>query len=221
MDSKRLSWRSSSRSLNSLCLLRGAFTLSKLVSRLGRLTVLGQVLCWHQDPQNVLTALALGQQLRDQLEQTPQRVPSYRSNLLSDGDGALCERKPFRFRPRSRCLLEQRLRYATQPEVALDRFLLAHLSRLQATHLLAELMKDFRGPPITPGLDHTPTFPIQCVGEEKAGRIPEVLLFMHDDQPLAPIAFESYHLRKRPKRLCLPIATAHPQGTKTFRMRLP
>ena len=30
MDSKRLSWRSSSRSLNSLCLLRGAFTLSKL-----------------------------------------------------------------------------------------------------------------------------------------------------------------------------------------------
>src|SRR5215813_413605 len=31
----------------------------------------------------------------------------------------------------------------TQPEVALDRFLLAHLSRLQAAHLLAELMKDF------------------------------------------------------------------------------
>ena len=31
MDSKRLSRRSSSRSLNSLCLLRGAFTLSKLV----------------------------------------------------------------------------------------------------------------------------------------------------------------------------------------------
>src|SRR5215467_1046889 len=31
MDSKRLSWKSSSRSLNSLCLLCGAFTLSKLV----------------------------------------------------------------------------------------------------------------------------------------------------------------------------------------------
>jgi hypothetical protein len=29
-------------------------------ARLGRLTVLGQVLCWHQDPQNVLTAVALG-----------------------------------------------------------------------------------------------------------------------------------------------------------------
>jgi hypothetical protein len=31
MDSKRLSWSSSSRRLNSLCLLRGAFSLSTLV----------------------------------------------------------------------------------------------------------------------------------------------------------------------------------------------
>ena len=68
-------------------------------SRLGRLTVLGQVLCWHQDPQNVLTAVALGKQLLDELEQTQQRVTSYRTNLLSDGDGSLCERKPFCFRP--------------------------------------------------------------------------------------------------------------------------
>jgi hypothetical protein len=67
-------------------------------TRLGRLTVLGQVLCWHQDPQNVLTAVALGKQLFDKLEQTLQRVPSYRPNLLSDGDGTLCERKPFCFR---------------------------------------------------------------------------------------------------------------------------
>jgi outer membrane receptor protein involved in Fe transport len=69
------------------------------VTRLGRLTVLGQVLCWHQDPQNVLTAVALGKQLFDELEQTLQRVPSYRTHLLSDGDGSLCERKPFCFRP--------------------------------------------------------------------------------------------------------------------------
>ena len=68
-------------------------------SRLGRLTVLGNVLCWHQDPQNVLTAVALGEQLFDELEQTLQRVTSYRMHLLSDGDGALCERKPFCFRP--------------------------------------------------------------------------------------------------------------------------
>src|SRR5262245_54530766 len=98
--------------------------------------------------------MALGEQLLDELQQTLQRLPSYRMNLLSDGCGSLCERKPFRYRPRSRCLLEQRLGYATQAEVALDRFLLAHLSRLQTTHLLAELMKDFRGPPITPRLDH-------------------------------------------------------------------
>src|SRR5437868_2509031 len=69
------------------------------VTRLGRLTVLGNVLCWHQDPQNVLTAVALGEQLFDELEQTLQRVTSYRMHLLSDGDGALCERKPFCFRP--------------------------------------------------------------------------------------------------------------------------
>src|SRR5438552_3692507 len=68
-------------------------------TRLGRLTVLGNVLCWHQDPQNVLTAVALGEQLFDELEQTLQRVTSYRMHLLSDGDGALCERKPFCFRP--------------------------------------------------------------------------------------------------------------------------
>jgi hypothetical protein len=59
----------------------------------------GNVSCWHQDPQNVLTAVPLGKQLFDKLEQTLQRVTSYRPNLLSDGDSALCERKPFCFRP--------------------------------------------------------------------------------------------------------------------------
>src|SRR5215813_5290109 len=59
----------------------------------------GNVSCWHQDPQNVLTAVTLGKQLFDKLEQTLQRVTSYRPNLLSDGDSALCERKPFCFRP--------------------------------------------------------------------------------------------------------------------------
>jgi|RhiMetdeSRZDD1v2_1073273.scaffolds.fasta_scaffold4052632_2 hypothetical protein len=33
---------------------------SRTYTRLGRLAVLGQVLGWHQDPQNVLTAVALG-----------------------------------------------------------------------------------------------------------------------------------------------------------------
>ena len=40
--------------------------------------------------QNVLTALALGEQLFDELEHILQRVTSYRPHLLSDGDGALC-----------------------------------------------------------------------------------------------------------------------------------
>ena len=53
------------------------------------------------------------------------------------------------------------------------------------------------------------------------GTNPEILLFVHDDQTLAAIAFEPDDLRKDPKQLRLPIATVHPHGTKTFRMRLP
>ena len=39
----------------------------------------------------MLTAVALGEQLFDELEQTLQRVTSYRTNLLSEGDGSVCE----------------------------------------------------------------------------------------------------------------------------------
>jgi len=39
---------------------------------------------------NVLTAVALGEQLFDELEHILPRVTSYRPNLLSDGDGAWC-----------------------------------------------------------------------------------------------------------------------------------
>jgi hypothetical protein len=35
--------------------------------------------------------VALGKQLFDELEQILPRVTSYRPNLLSDGDGTLCE----------------------------------------------------------------------------------------------------------------------------------
>ena len=62
---------------------------------------------------------------------------------------------------------------------------------------------------------------MQGIGEEKAGRIPEVCLFVHDDQPLAPIALEPDDLRKHPKRLRLPIAAANAHGTKTCWIRLP
>ena len=40
--------------------------------------------------QNVLTAMALGEQLFDELEHILPRVASSRPHLLPDGDGALC-----------------------------------------------------------------------------------------------------------------------------------
>src|SRR4030095_14848302 len=81
-------------------------------------------------------------------------------------------------------------------------------------------MKDFRGPTITPSLNHAPTVPMQRIRQQKARGIPEILLFVHDAQTLAPIAFEPYDLRKHPKWLRFPIATAHAPSTKTFRMHL-
>ena len=82
-------------------------------------------------------------------------------------------------------------------------------------------MKDFRGPPITPSLEHTTTVPMQRIRQQKTRSIPKILLFVHDDETLASIAFEPDDLRKNPKQLRLPIATVHPHGTKTFWMRLP
>jgi hypothetical protein len=84
----------------------------------------------------------LSQQLRDELEQAMQRVPSYRAHPLSDRVFSLCAPKPVRSRPCSQDPLDQGLRDATQPEVAGHRCLLAHLSRLQAGDLLAALVKD-------------------------------------------------------------------------------
>jgi hypothetical protein len=43
--------------------------------------------------------MALGQELLNELEQTLQRVASYRPDPLSDGDVVLYERKSFRCRP--------------------------------------------------------------------------------------------------------------------------
>src|SRR4029453_4652985 len=82
-------------------------------------------------------------------------------------------------------------------------------------------MKNVRGPTITPSLNHAPTVPMQRIRQQKARGIPEVLLFVHDDQPLAPIAFEPYHLRKDPKSLRLPIATPYRPGAETFGVLLP
>src|SRR5262245_43598501 len=45
---------------------------------------------------------------------------------------------------------------------------LAHLSRLQPRHLLAELMKDLRGPAITPGLNNEAPLPLRDICEVHA-----------------------------------------------------
>ena len=82
------------------------------------------------------------QELFHELEETLQRLASDRADSLSDRALALCERKPFRCHPRGRRPLDQRLRYATQAEVAGHRFLLAYLRCFQPGHLLAELVKN-------------------------------------------------------------------------------
>jgi hypothetical protein len=58
------------------------------------------------------------------------------------------------------------------------------------------------------------------IRQEKARRIPEILLFVHHDQPLTPIACEPDDLRKDPKLLRLPMTTVHLHGTKTCWMPL-
>ena|SRR5712691_13463011 len=73
------------------------------------------------------------------------------------------------FPPRDPCRLEERLRYATQAAVALDYFLLAHLSRLPARALRAELMQDCRGPTSTPGLEHAPPGSMERLRQEPVG----------------------------------------------------
>jgi len=65
------------------------------------------LLCWHQHIQDVLTRVALGQQLLDEVEETLQRLTRYRPDLLPDSIFALCERKPFRCRSRGAGALEQ------------------------------------------------------------------------------------------------------------------
>src|SRR5215470_12599287 len=105
--------------------------------------------------------------------------------------------------------------------MASNRFLLAYLSRFQARDLFAELMKDFRGPTITPRFDYARAFPVQRIRQQKAGRIPQVFLLMHNHQPLTPVAFEPHDFGKDPVLLALPIATAHRHWAETFGMLLP
>lgn len=91
------------------------------------------------------------------------------------------KRKSFQFLALTSRLPQQGLRYAIQAEVAFDRFLIAYLSRLEACDLLAKLMKDLASPTVTPGLNHSCTFPMPGIGEEKAGSVTQIRLLMHND----------------------------------------
>src|SRR5215813_1356675 len=175
-----------------------------------------RLLSWHQHVQDVRTRVALSQQLLDELEEALERLTRYRPDLLPDSLFALCERKPFRCRSRGGGALEQRLRYATQTEMAGDRFLLAYLSRFQPCHLLPELVKDFRGPTITPGLQHATTLPMVRVGQQKLRGITQGGRVMDHDQTLTSVAFEAHYFRKDPELLALTIATPYRHRAETF-----
>ena len=102
----------------------------------------------------------------DQLQQLSQGVPIEGIELLANGLLVIRSKgKSFRFSAAARGSLEERLRYATQTEVAFDRFLLAYLSRFQPNHLLAELMKDLDRPAIAPHPDDAGTLPVEGIGE--------------------------------------------------------
>ena len=90
--------------------------------------------------------MTLHKESMDQLQQLPQGIPLEGIELLADGLLMIRSKgKSFRFSATTRTALEEGLRYATQPEVAFDRFLVAYLSRFQPNDLLAELMKDLNG----------------------------------------------------------------------------
>jgi len=66
---------------------------------------------------------------------------SNRPAALPKGARPFGKRELLRGRRNGRSALEQRLREATEAEVAVDRLLLAYLSRFQARPLFAELVK--------------------------------------------------------------------------------
>src|SRR5262245_22868148 len=82
-------------------------------------------------------------------------------------------------------------------------------------------MKDLRGPTITPGLNHTATFPMLGIGEEKAGRIAQLSVLMRNDEPLTPIALQPHHFRKGPILLGITVATPDPYRAETLGVPVP
>jgi hypothetical protein len=82
-------------------------------------------------------------------------------------------------------------------------------------------MKDLGSESVTPGLNHTPAFPMQGIGEQKTGGIGQVLVFMHDHQAFASIPLQPDHLGEHPETLLLPIATAYLYLPETLGVLVP
>src|SRR5919108_4975421 len=70
-------------------------------------------------------------------------------------------------------------------------------------------MKDLRSPPITPGLNHSPAFPMQDIGDQKTRSIGQVLSFMYDHQALASIPLQPDHLGEGQEHFLLAVTAAH------------
>src|SRR5512139_32552 len=102
----------------------------------------------------------------NQLQQLSPGIPLEGIERLADGLLPIRSKgKSFRFSATTRTALEEGLRYATQPEVAFDRFLVAYLSRFQPNDLLAELMKALDRPAVAPPPANPGAFPGEGVGE--------------------------------------------------------
>src|ERR687887_2461201 len=77
-------------------------------------------------------------------------------------------------------------------------------------------MKDLRSPPITPGLNHSPAFPRQGIGDQKTGDIGQVLSFMDDHQALASIPLQPDSLGEGKKHFLLAVTAAHLHRPETL-----
>src|ERR671936_1222206 len=77
-------------------------------------------------------------------------------------------------------------------------------------------MKDLRSPTITPGLNHSPTFPMQGIGDQKTRSIGQVLSFMYDYQALASIPLQPDHLGEGKEHFLLAVTAAHLHRPETL-----
>src|SRR2546425_6320707 len=102
--------------------------------------------------------------------------------------------------------------------MAFDRLLIAYLSRFQPRPLFAELVKEFGCPAKGPGLNNPPTLPVQRIGHQKTRGVGQIRSLLDHDNAFPAIAFEPHRLGEDPKRLLLPVATAHLHPPKTLRM---